>query len=178
MRKNLSAKVRGKQASCFSALFATLKFEVRGHSCTSEAIAALALRDSERGTGSLVQPLQASCKMSGFFLTRSGKGKAARVDLRRPRAQPTDRGYPHTVETGGLASGQNGSVIYLGYIHTANPWVRAEFADVGGTGDDFGFDDMTIGSMQQVRPTPDAGATLGLLAMSVAGLAALKPNRK
>jgi hypothetical protein len=78
---------------------------------------------------------------------------------------------PHTIEPGGPSSGQNGSVIFFGYIDTANPWTRAEFANVGGGGgDDFGFDNMTIGSIQQVRVVPHP-STLLLLGLTLPFLA-------
>jgi hypothetical protein len=72
---------------------------------------------------------------------------------------------PHSIDVG-----QNGSVIYFGYIDVDNPWTRAEFTNAGGGGgDDFGFDDMTIGSAQQVSPVPEP-STLSLLAVGVLGL--------
>jgi hypothetical protein len=71
-----------------------------------------------------------------------------------------------------ITSGQNGSVFFFGYIDPDNPWTSATFSNVGGSGDDFGFDDMTIGSRQQVQaaavPEP---ATLTLLASGLVGAA-------
>jgi hypothetical protein len=81
---------------------------------------------------------------------------------------------PHTVESGGPNSGQNGSVIYFGYIDAANPFTSASFANVGGGGgDDFGFDNMTIGSAQQVVPVPEPTTPL-LVATALLGLAWLR----
>ncbi|RPI39117.1 MAG: PEP-CTERM sorting domain-containing protein [Betaproteobacteria bacterium] len=77
---------------------------------------------------------------------------------------------PHTVEPGGPGSGQNGSVIYFGYIDEANPFTSATFSNVGDFGDDFGFDDMTIGSVQQVVRVPEP-PMLALLALALLGLA-------
>lgn len=81
---------------------------------------------------------------------------------------------PHTVEAGGPNSGQNGSVIFFGYIDTANPFTSVSFANVGGGGgDDFGFDNMTIGSVQQVVPVPEPATPL-LVVSALLGLAWLR----
>lgn len=77
---------------------------------------------------------------------------------------------PHTVEAGGPGSGQNGSVIFFGYIDEANPWTSATFSNLGGGGaDDFGFDDMTIGSIEQVNRTPEPGSLPLIAAAALAG---------
>jgi hypothetical protein len=63
-----------------------------------------------------------------------------------------------------LGGGQNGAVFFFGYIDTDNPFTSATFANVGGGGgDDFGFDDMTIGSVQQVQQAVPEPASLLLL---------------
>ena len=55
-----------------------------------------------------------------------------------------------------LGGAMNGSLIYFGYIDTANLFTSATFTNAG-AGDDFGFDRMTIGSAQQVQPVPEPG---------------------
>lgn len=77
---------------------------------------------------------------------------------------------PHTIGTG-----QNGSVIYFGYIDTAAPFTSATFSNPS-SGDDFGFDNMTIGSVQQVVQVPEPG-TIALVGGALLGLAGVRRRR-
>lgn len=95
----------------------------------------------------------------------------AQLTLTLLNGSPVVINIPHTVEAGGPNSGQNGSVIYFGYIDTDHPWTQAQFANVGGGGgDDFGFDNMTIGTTRQVAPVPEP-STMLLLGSGLLGLA-------
>jgi hypothetical protein len=83
---------------------------------------------------------------------------------------------PHPTVAGGPSSPQNGSVFFFGYIDTANPFISATFSNPAGVGDDFGFDDMTIGSVQQVQavPEPTSFAIFGAAAFFAAASARLR----
>jgi hypothetical protein len=72
---------------------------------------------------------------------------------------------PHTTNTTG------GGVLFFGHIDSTNPFNRVEFLNSASGSDFFGFDRMTIGSVQQVQPVPDAGSTLCLLSLAFSGVA-------
>ncbi len=69
-----------------------------------------------------------------------------------------------------------GSVLYFGYIDTANPWTKITFGNTAAGVDVFGFDDMTIGSVDQVVPVVPEPSTLALL--GCAGLALRRRRRR
>ncbi len=59
-----------------------------------------------------------------------------------------------------------GSVEFFGLIDTDDPFTQITFGDTQPGVDFFGFDDMTIGSIEQVNPNgnaPDGGSTLMML---------------
>ncbi len=66
----------------------------------------------------------------------------------------------------------NGNVFFFGYIDVEHPWTQA-MINVRGVNDVYGLDDLTVGSIQQVLPTPvPEPATLSLLGIGVLGLIA------
>ena len=72
-------------------------------------------------------------------------------------------------------NGAGGSVLYYGYIDTANPFTGITFGNTAAGTDVFAFDDMTIGSVEQVQlenvvPEP---ASLLLLGSGLLGLAGI-----
>jgi hypothetical protein len=82
-------------------------------------------------------------------------------------------GVPLTLGSNGNTSG---SIIYFGFYDTAMEYTAISFTNSSGGGDNFGFDDMTIGSLQQVHPTPEP-ATMSLFAVGMAGLGAALRRR-
>jgi hypothetical protein len=82
----------------------------------------------------------------------------------------TSLAVPNTVGNNGDTTGSN---LYFGFYDTANTYTSITFNNVGSGGVDvFGFDDFSIGSLQQVTPTtPEPGTYVllgaGLVAMFV-----------
>lgn len=77
---------------------------------------------------------------------------------------------PHTSVPDGSTSG---SALYWGVIDTDNPFISITFDNTYGVGDWFGFDDFSIGSIEQVQPTIPEPGTLLLLGSGLIGLLAL-----
>jgi len=70
-------------------------------------------------------------------------------------------------------NGPGGSVLYFGLIDTDNPFVKVTFGNTASGVDFFGFDDMTIGSVEQVQPAIPEPGTMLLLGSGLVGLAGL-----
>lgn len=80
------------------------------------------------------------------------------------------------VNIGNSTSTAGGSVLYFGYIDVDNPWIKVTFGNTAPGTDFFGFDDMTIGSVEQVVPAVPEPSTLVLL--GCAGLALRRRRRR
>jgi hypothetical protein len=84
----------------------------------------------------------------GFYATDVEVAQL-KVSLVTSSGQRTDL----TVPT--LPEGQpTGSALFFGVIDTQAPFVTVEFSRVGPSIDGFGFDNMTIGRLEQVHPEP------------------------
>lgn len=70
----------------------------------------------------------------------------------------------------------DGSAFYFGYINTSNLFTSVEFELGGSSSDVFAFDDMTIGSREQVSVPEPASAALVLTGL--AGFAAAAHRRR
>ncbi|MGB8168764.1 MAG: hypothetical protein WCF18_14805 [Chthoniobacteraceae bacterium] len=68
----------------------------------------------------------------------------------------------------------DGSVLFFGLIsdNPAQTITKIDFLTTSGSGDFFAFDNMTIGSVQQVKSlsVPDTGETMTLMGLALAGL--------
>lgn len=74
-------------------------------------------------------------------------------------------------------NGPGGSVLYYGFYDTVHQYTSATFGNTAPGVDVFAFDNMSIGSLQQVKPTPEPG-TLMLLGAGLAGLVRIRRKNR
>jgi hypothetical protein len=93
-------------------------------------------------------------------------------------------GTNQTFNVGNTINAPGGSVLYFGIIaeNENETFTSLSFGNTASGTDFFGFDDMTIGSIQQVQPpqsTPEPASLLGLLAVGALGASStLKRKQK
>ncbi len=75
---------------------------------------------------------------------------------------------PHHIGNGSNSDPGDGSALFWGIIDTTNPFTSVSISNSASGTDYFGFDDMTIGGIENVVPLPGA-VLLGVLGLSVAG---------
>jgi hypothetical protein len=103
----------------------------------------------------------------GFYGTDLGDF-AGNISLNTSNGAVINYDIPHTINA------PNASVVYWGVINTDNPFTSVSFQNTGSGVDRFGFDDFTIGSVEQVQPViPEPGTVLllstGLISVFVLG---------
>ncbi len=104
----------------------------------------------------------------GFYGTDLGDfGNQLTLRFTRPNNTTYDIVVPHSVGSNGST---NGHAIFFGIITSASDvFNKVEFLNNPGGVDVFGFDDMTVGSLQQIVPLP-AAAWMGLAGLAGMGL--------
>ena len=80
----------------------------------------------------------------------------------------TINGGTNTYNVGNTVNGPGGSVLFWGVIDTDNLFTAIEFGNTAAGADFFGFDDMTVGDLQQIIPAPGA-LLLGVLGLGMVG---------
>lgn len=84
-----------------------------------------------------------------------------------------------TVDVDGPSGTPSGNLAFFGFISDTDEFTSISFANTGGSGDVWGFDDMTVGDLGQVQPKPTNPASApGALALLIAGLAGVTARRK
>jgi len=83
----------------------------------------------------------------GFYATDVG-------DIGGQLTVTTVNGGSHVYTVANTLNGNDGSLLFWGIIDTANPFLSVSFGNSAAGDDFFGFDDLTIGDLQQVNPNP------------------------
>ncbi|MBB5690032.1 PEP-CTERM sorting domain-containing protein [Roseomonas alkaliterrae] len=128
--------------------------------------------EASAGTGGIVVTFSNPIAAFGFYGIDIGDFQGT-VTL-----QLTDTANNITLLSVPTASGNaaNGSVLYFGFYDTTTQYTSVAFLTTGGTGDVFGFDNFSIGSIEQVVPVP-APMSLALLGLGLAGLGIVRRGR-
>lgn len=88
-------------------------------------------------------------------------------------------GGSSTINVGNTVNAAGGSVLYFGFIDADNPFTSVTFGNTSPGSDFFGFDDFTIGSVDQVVPNPaSAPGTLALVGASLLALGVARRRRQ
>lgn len=95
-----------------------------------------------------------------------------------------ENGAVETITVPNTVNSPGGTVIYFGFIDTAKPFTKVTFGNTASGVDYFGFDDFTIGTMEQVIPEipPTAipvASPIGIIALiGLLGVTAISKIRR
>ena len=124
--------------------------------------------------GAFVITFSAPIAAFGFYGTDLGDFGAT-LSLSLTASDNTVTTLPIPNATGTAA---DGSALYFGFYDTANTYKSISFTGAGVGGDQFGFDNFSIGSQEQVSETPvPEPAMLGLFGLGAIGLGLSRRRR-
>ena len=83
---------------------------------------------------------------------------------------------PHGIG-GSIAGPNDGNLNFFGYINQVNLFDEIRFSSLGSGEDYWGFDDMTIGSLQQVSTVPEP-SSIALFTTGLIGIVAVSRRRR
>jgi len=87
-------------------------------------------------------------------------------------------GVSHLFNINNSQNISGGSVLFWGLIDTANPFTSVTFGNTSPGVDYFGFDDFTIGAIQQVAVATPEPSTMVLIGLGAIGVLFLKRSRE
>ena len=131
---------------------------------------------SAGGTGNFVVTFSTAVAAFGFWGIDIGDfGGQLELELRNGATVLDTLTVPNTIGSNGST---DGSVLFFGLIgqNAGDVFDSIAFNTTTGQGDIFAFDLMTVGSLEQVRQTPEP-ASLALLGVALAGLGALRRRK-
>ena len=115
----------------------------------------------------------------GFYATDTGDSGGGDIQLTLSNGATETLTVP--VGAGSAGGFGSGNLIFYGFIDDMNSYDRIEFNNTAGSGDVWGFDDMTIGDPGQVIPpnvVPEPGSLTVFGAVGIIGLAGSFRRRK
>jgi len=124
----------------------------------------------ETNTGSFVITFSESIAAFGFYGIDFG-------DFSGQISVNTINGTTHTYDVGHTqSSSADGALLYWGIIDTVDTFTSISITNTGSSSDWFGFDDFSIGTVEQVSSAPEP-ATFLLFGLGILGIAGVSRKK-